>query len=97
MDLDQYQPIEEFAKAYESISFYEQQQENAPYDIEQTIRVINAIELAQVRSENFDEFLDFMARQDYTGVDARSLGCQAQTVSPNGIHLQAATERRANE
>ena len=68
LDLDQYQPIEEFAKAYESISFYEQQQENAPYDIEQTIRVINAMEIAQVQSENFEEFLDYMARQDYTGV-----------------------------
>ncbi len=68
IELDQYQPIEEFAAAYDSLTLGERAQTDAPYDIEQTIRVINAMELAQVNSESFDEFLDYMAGQDYTGV-----------------------------
>ena len=68
IDLDQYQPIEEFAAAYDSLTLGEQAQTDAPYDIEQTIRVINAMELAQMNAESFDEYLDYMAKQDYTGV-----------------------------
>ena len=71
LDLDSYRPISEFADAYEAIST--QKEPGATYDLEKTIRVVNAIELAQVHSENFDEFLDFMARQDYTDVDPRIL------------------------
>ena len=71
LDLDNYQPISEFVDAYEAISA--QKEPGAEYDLEKTIRVVNAIELAQVRSENFDDFLDFMARQDYTDVDPRIL------------------------
>ncbi len=71
LDLDNYQPINEFVDAYEAIST--EREPGATYDLEKTIRVVNAIELAQVRSENFDEFLDFMARQDYTDVDPRIL------------------------
>ena len=63
-----YQPVEEFAAAYDAITRQEQAQSDAPYDIEQTIRVINAMELAQMNSNNFDEFLDYMAKQDFTGV-----------------------------
>lgn len=65
-NLENYQPVEEFAAAYNAI--IAQEQSDAPYDIEQTIRVINAMELAQMNSESFDEFLDYMAHQDYTGV-----------------------------
>ena len=68
MDLGQYQPVEEFAKAYEALSSQEQVSSDAPYDLEQTIRVINAMELAQVNAESFDDYLDYMAKQDYTGV-----------------------------
>ena len=68
MDLEQYEPVEEFAKAYEALSNQEQLQSDAPYDLEQTIRVINAMELAQMHAESFDDFLDYMAKQDYTGV-----------------------------
>ena len=68
IDLDQYQPIEEFAAAYDSLTVGEQAQTDAPYDIEQTIRVINAMELAQINAESFDEYLDYMAKQDFTGV-----------------------------
>jgi hypothetical protein len=68
MDLEQYEPVEEFAKAYEALSSQEQMSSDAPYDLEQTIRVINAMELAQMHAESFDDFLDYMAKQDYTGV-----------------------------
>ncbi len=68
MDLEQYEPVEEFAKAYEALSNQEQLQSDAPYDLEQTIRVINAMELAQMHAESFDDFLDYMAKQDYAGV-----------------------------
>ena len=68
MDLEQYQPVDEFIDAYEALSEGEQAATDAPYDLEQTIRVINAMELAQMHAESFDEFLDYMASQDYTGV-----------------------------
>ena len=68
MDLEQYQPVEEFAEAYEALNSQEQLSSDAPYDLEQTIRVINAMELAQMHAESFDEFLDYMAKQDYSGV-----------------------------
>ena len=58
--------MEEFVAAYNAISSHKQT--NTTYDIEQTIRIINAMELAQVRSENYDDFLDYMAGQDYSGV-----------------------------
>ena len=68
MDLDDYQPIDEFVEAYDNLSSQEQLQSDAPYNLEQTIRVINAMELAQMHAESFDDFLDYMASQDYTGV-----------------------------
>ena len=68
LDIDNYQPVDEFVPAYEAISQQENLQSGRDYDLEKTVRVINALELAQVRSNSFDEFLDYMARQDYTGV-----------------------------
>ena len=68
LDIDNYHPVEEFVPAYDAIKNQEQLQSGRDYDIEKTIRVIHALELAQVRSTSFDEFLDYMARQDYTGV-----------------------------
>ena len=68
VDIDNYKPVDEFVDAYEAISQQEGLQSGKDYDIEKTVRVINALELAQVRSDSFDEFLDYMARQDYSGV-----------------------------
>lgn len=75
--LEGYQPIEEFEEAYEAI---QPQEENlAPtYDLENTIRVINSLEIAQSQTENFDEFLACMARQDYSGVPAEVLESKAK-------------------
>ena len=68
LSIDNYKPVEAFVPAYEAISKQEGLQSGRDYDLEKTVRVLNALELAQVRSESFDEFLDYMARQDYTGV-----------------------------
>ncbi|UKK56790.1 hypothetical protein [Prevotella communis] len=68
LSIDNYKPVDEFVDAYEAISKQEGLQSGRDYDLEKTVRVLNALELAQVRSESFDEFLDYMARQDYTGV-----------------------------
>ncbi len=68
LDIDSYRPVEEFVDAYEAISHQDSLQSGKDYDLEKTVRVLNALELAQVHSQSFDEFLDYMARQDYTGV-----------------------------
>lgn len=67
-DIDNYRPVDEFVDAYEAINNQQNLKSGQDYDLEKTVRVINALELAQVRSNSFDEFLDYMARQDYTGV-----------------------------
>lgn len=41
------------------------QQAKDYYDIEETIRIVNGLEIAQAQSENFYEFLEYMAKQDY--------------------------------
>ena len=66
-ELSNYKPVDEFVPAYEAIS-NQQLTVNKDYDLEKTVRVMNALELAQANSENFDEFLKVMARQDYDGV-----------------------------
>ena len=68
LGIENYKPVEAFVPAYEAISSQPGLQQGRDYDLEKTVRVLNALELAQVRSESFDEFLDYMARQDYTGV-----------------------------
>ena len=66
-ELSNYKPVDEFVPAYEAIS-NQQLTVNKDYDLEKTVRVMNALELAQANSEDFDEFLKVMARQDYDGV-----------------------------
>ena len=68
LDIDNYKPIETFLPAYEAINNRQGLETNKDYDIEKTVRILNAMELAQVRSKNFQEYLDYMAHQDYTGV-----------------------------
>ena len=67
LNLDNFQPIEEFAPAYEALS--KPIKENTKeYDIEETIRIINSLELAQTQSDDFYSFLEYMAKQDYSMV-----------------------------
>ena len=65
-DLTNYRPVDEFVPAYEALT--NQQLAAEDYDLEKTVRVMNALELAQANSTDFDEFLKVMARQDYEGV-----------------------------
>ena len=62
-----YHPIEEFEDAYEALQPQETPRQEA-YDLEKTIRVINGLESAQTQMASFDDFLGYMARQDYSGV-----------------------------
>ena len=68
IDLEHYQPVEKFVPAYEALTNRTDLTSNQDYDIEQTVRVLNALEIAQANSKNFNEFLEYMAKQDYTGV-----------------------------
>ncbi|MBQ0021639.1 MAG: hypothetical protein KBT29_00180 [Prevotellaceae bacterium] len=63
IDLENYQPSAEFEPAYEAM------EAKAPeYDIEETVRIMNALENAQYQSEDFMSYLEFVAKQDYTKV-----------------------------
>ena len=66
-ELSNYKHVDQFVPAYEAIQ-NQRLVVNKDYDLEKTVRVMNALEVAQANSENFDEFLKFMARQDYEGV-----------------------------
>lgn len=68
LDLEHYEPVDKFVPAYEALNNRTDLSTGKDYDIEQTVRVINALEIAQANSKNFNEFLMMMARQDYTGV-----------------------------
>lgn len=73
-----YEPSAEFAEAYntmeEACRQAEQQEaaadspESAYIDLEQTVRIMNSLEVAQGYCGSFDELLLYMAKQDYTGV-----------------------------
>lgn len=45
----------------------------APYDIDETVRVVHAIDLALAESGSMDAYLREMARQDYRGVEPEVL------------------------
>ncbi|MBQ8656680.1 MAG: hypothetical protein IJ527_06500 [Prevotella sp.] len=68
LDLSNYQPVDKFVPAYEALTNRTDLTSNQDYDIEKTVRIINALEIAQVKSKDFNEFLEYMAKQDYTGV-----------------------------
>jgi len=41
------------------------QKDSSDYDLQETIRIIHGLEIAQKESKSFDEFFEFLARQDY--------------------------------
>lgn len=71
-----YVPSAELAEAYDRLFQAEKADSAAAkgdggigyYDIEKTVRIMNSLEVAQARSNSFDELLLHMARQDYSGV-----------------------------
>ncbi len=70
IDLENYDPSPECAPAYDVLESALEgcADGTGEYDIEQTVRIMNSLEVAQSRSESFDDFLEYMARQDYRGV-----------------------------
>ncbi|AWL77527.1 hypothetical protein DKB58_00330 [Capnocytophaga canimorsus] len=70
IDLVNYQPIQEFAPAYNALKDQskasEERKEEKKYDIEETVRIMNGLDLAQSQSDNFYDFLEYMAKQDYS-------------------------------
>lgn len=67
MQIENYQPVEEFQAAYEALK--ERKADiNKEYDIEETVRILNGLEMAQAKSDDFYSFLEYMAKQDYSMV-----------------------------
>ena len=63
INLEEYTPSEEFEPAWEAMEV------KAPeYDIEETVRAMNALEVAQCQSEDFMSYLEYVAKQDFTRV-----------------------------
>lgn len=63
VNLEEYVPAEEFEPAYEVM-----QAESPEYDIEETVRAMNALEVAQCQSEDFLSYLEYVAKQDFSRV-----------------------------
>lgn len=63
IDLVEYVPSEEFEPAYEAL-----EAKTPKYDIEETVRAMNALEVAQCQSEDFMSYLEYVARQDFSRV-----------------------------
>ena len=70
IDLNNYQPINEFQASYDAlnkeVTEVEDVQSSNYYDIEETVRIINGLEIAQSQSNDFYEYLEYMAKQDYS-------------------------------
>lgn len=67
LQIENYQPVEEFQSAYEALK--ERKADiNKEYDIEETVRILNGLEMAQAKSDDFYSFLEYMAKQDYSMV-----------------------------
>ncbi len=63
INLEEYTPSKEFEPAYEAM------EAKAPeYDIEETVRAMNALEVAQCQSDDFMSYLEYVAKQDFSRV-----------------------------
>lgn len=62
-----YQPSQEFQPAFEALEA-DSPVDNPEYDIEETVRAMNALEVAQCQSEDFISYLEYVARQDFSRV-----------------------------
>ena len=63
INLEDYTPSEEFEPAYEAL-----EAKTPEYDIEETVRAMNALEVAQCQSEDFMSYLEYVAKQDFSRV-----------------------------
>ena len=53
---------------------------NEYYDIEETVRILNGLELAQMQSKDFYSFLEYMARQDYSMVPDEVISAKMELI-----------------
>ena len=53
---------------FEKVQCINEKQNDQYYDIEQTAKVLNGLEIAQMQSKDFQSFLEYMARLDYSMV-----------------------------
>ncbi|MCQ2112467.1 MAG: hypothetical protein MJY95_03895 [Bacteroidaceae bacterium] len=65
INLDNYTPNEEFAPAFEALN---EAKSAEAYDIEETVKILNGLEVAQSQAKDFDAFIEYMAKQDYSRV-----------------------------
>lgn len=63
INLEEYTPSEEFEPAYEAL-----EAKTPEYDIEETVRAMNALEVAQCQLEDFMSYLEYVAKQDFSRV-----------------------------
>ena len=63
INLEEYTPSEEFEPAWEAM-----EAKSPDYDIEETVRAMNALEVAQCQSEDFMSYLEYVAKQDFSRV-----------------------------
>lgn len=54
--------------AVEKVQYQTPEADQEYYDIEETVRILNGLEIAQSQSEDFYSFLEYMAKQDYSMV-----------------------------
>lgn len=65
IDLETYTPSREFEPAWEALS---EEPKEPEYDLEETVRAMNALEVAQCQSEDFMSYLEYVAKQDFSRV-----------------------------
>lgn len=75
IDWEGYVPNETFRPAFQALNHHSS---DDSYDIEETVRVLNALEIAQAESDDFYEYLERMARQDYSKVPADVLQAKSR-------------------
>lgn len=63
---EEYIPSENFRDAFLTLS--KDTLADKDYDIEETVRIIHAIEIAQAKSTGFVDFLEYLSQQDYSKV-----------------------------
>ena len=79
-----YVPSDEMKPAYTVITDaikeneLQKSNDNVDYDLEETVRILNSLEIAQSQAENFDDFLLYMAKQDYSRVAPDVLKAKAK-------------------
>lgn len=64
INLKDYTPSKEFEPAFDALN----KKPEPTYDIEETVRILNGLEVAQNQSDDFMSFLEYMAKQDYSKV-----------------------------